>query len=220
VTHFLNCGTLESVSRKKPSRTSGQHHGDLKRSLLAVATQMVEAGNTDFSLRELSRKAGVTAAAPYHHFESKTAVLDEIAADGFRGLEQALTQALDKVRTSEEKLTALVLEYLRFAGEHASHYRLMFPARLGTADEHRSLRAVAEVAFERLVTHVRNVRPEASEDDLMLWSLCVWALCHGFVTLQHDGLLEGAVPSIDALRPRIAALSLRLLGGAPESGQR
>jgi hypothetical protein len=36
------------MARKPKARTSGQHHGDLKRSLLETATGLVEAGNVDF----------------------------------------------------------------------------------------------------------------------------------------------------------------------------
>ncbi len=173
---------------------------------------MVKDGDVDFSLRELARKAGVTAAAPYHHFESKTAVLDEVAAQGFQGLDEAITRALEPTATPEDKLTGLVTTYLRFCNQHQSHYQLMFPPHLGVATQHVALRQVAEAAFSRLVSAVRSLRIHDSDEDLFFWAFSVWALCHGFLALQRDGLINGLpFGNFDQIVPRIAALSKQLV---------
>jgi AcrR family transcriptional regulator len=205
------------MARKKTARSTGQHHGDLKRSLLETATRLVESGNVEFSLRELARCAGVTAAAPYHHFESKAAVLDEVATAGFLGLEQALADAVASAPNPEQQLTQMVLGYLQFSSEHASHYQLMFPPGLGTDATRLPLRTVAEAAFMRLLHAVRTLRKDASEEDLFFWAFSVWALCHGFLTLKRDGLLDGGLPfgSFESIMPRIAALSSELVAKAP-----
>jgi AcrR family transcriptional regulator len=203
------------MARKIPSRTTGQHHGDLKQALLQTATQMVEAGNTDFSLRELAREAGVTPAAPYHHFSSKAAVLDEVATAGFHKLDAALNEAVAKHSAPEAQLTQMVHGYLQFAGAHMAHYQIMFPPGLGANPDHLALRAVAEAAFARLLAAVRKVRPEASDENLFFWTFSVWALCHGFLVMQRDGLLHDAMPfgGFTRIMPRIAQLSADLVNG-------
>jgi AcrR family transcriptional regulator len=161
---------------KRTARAIGQHHGDLKRKLIEVATDLVEAGDVDFSLRELARHAGVTAAAPYHHFASKTAVLDEVAIAGFAGLDRAIASAISKADTPTTKLTQMVVAYLHFANTHTAHYQLMFPRHLGADGDHRELRTVAELAFHRLLNAVRALRLHASEADLFFWAFSVGGL--------------------------------------------
>jgi AcrR family transcriptional regulator len=172
----------------------------------------------DFSLRELARQAGVTAAASYHHFENKSAVLDEVATAGFEGLEKALLVATHSAQNPADKLTQMVLAYLQFSSEHASHYQVMFPRGLGSSGE-RPLRTVAEAAFARLLDAVRQVRPDAGEEDLLLWAFSIWALCHGVLTLRQNGLISDELPFARTL-PRIAALCANLATQAKTTAAR
>ena len=61
------------------------HHGDLRRALLAAALEAVgEVGPAALSLRDLARRAGVSHAAPAHHFGDKAGLLTALAARGLR----------------------------------------------------------------------------------------------------------------------------------------
>ena len=58
------------------ARRGSWHHGDLKRALVEAALATLrERGGEAVSLREVARRAGVSAAAPYHHFASREALL-------------------------------------------------------------------------------------------------------------------------------------------------
>jgi AcrR family transcriptional regulator len=59
--------TDSAVSENKP-----YHHGDLRRALLDAAEKVLERdGPGGLSLRAVAREAGVSPAAPYHHFKDK-----------------------------------------------------------------------------------------------------------------------------------------------------
>ena len=61
------------------------HHGDLRRALIQTTLQVIEhEGLGTLSLRDLARRAGVSHAAPVHHFGDKAGLLTVVAADGFR----------------------------------------------------------------------------------------------------------------------------------------
>ena len=54
------------------SETRPYHHGDLRRAVLAAAVEAItESGPAGLSLRDLARRAGVSHAAPAHHFGDK-----------------------------------------------------------------------------------------------------------------------------------------------------
>ena len=63
----------------------GYHHGDLKAVILEqAATLVAERGADGISLRELARAAGVSHAAPAHHFTDRRGLFTALATEGFR----------------------------------------------------------------------------------------------------------------------------------------
>src|ERR671933_271680 len=90
------------ASSPTPARPAAPyHHGDLRRALIDTALAMVtEEGAWNFTLREVARRAGVSHAAPYNHFEDKLALLAEVAALGFQSLRQTLEAAAHGERRS------------------------------------------------------------------------------------------------------------------------
>jgi AcrR family transcriptional regulator len=107
---------------------SSYHHGDLRRALLDTALRLIaEEGSSSFTLREVARRAGVSHAAPYRHFANKTALLAAVAEEGFRTLRTRLLEAGTRLPAEPlARLQTLGVEYVRFAVEHPSHFRVMF----------------------------------------------------------------------------------------------
>src|ERR1043165_7255882 len=74
------------------ARRVEDQHGDIKRALTDAALQLVqEKGPRGFTLREVARRAGVSAAAPYRHFADKSQLLAAVATQGFGQLHDELT---------------------------------------------------------------------------------------------------------------------------------
>jgi AcrR family transcriptional regulator len=66
------------------------HHGDLRAAMLTEAARLVaERGVDRVSLRELAREAGVSHAAPAHHFTDRRGLFTALAAQGFELLAAA-----------------------------------------------------------------------------------------------------------------------------------
>src|ERR1700741_2439858 len=85
-------------SPKVDERQAPYHHGDLRDALVQAAQRILETdGLAALSLRAVARRAGVSPAAPYHHFPDKQALLDAVAERGFDALTAAMTIRMDKV---------------------------------------------------------------------------------------------------------------------------
>ena len=84
----------------KANVTAGErpyHHGDLQRAIVNAALEVLsETQSTEFSLRELARRAGVTHNAPYKHFADKRELLAAVSAVGFDLLAKRLTGAMQE----------------------------------------------------------------------------------------------------------------------------
>ncbi|WP_216591055.1 TetR/AcrR family transcriptional regulator [Streptomyces brasiliscabiei] len=168
------------------------HHGDLRRAILHAALDVIATdGPSALSLRDLARRAGVSHAAPAHHFKDRTGLLTAIAAEGHALLAAALAEAGD-LRDSG-------VRYVRFAREHPAHFQVMFRPELLREDdlELTTARALSRERLRTAVTDARPGTPDALDTDPRLAGIAAWSLSHGFATLLLSGNLTGVVGDQD-----------------------
>ncbi|GGZ00099.1 TetR/AcrR family transcriptional regulator [Streptomyces nitrosporeus] len=184
------------------------HHGDLRRAVLTAALDVIAADGPDaLSLRDLARRAGVSHAAPAHHFKDRTGLLTAVAAEGYA----LFADALAKAPGLQERGVA----YVRFASTHPAHFQVMFRPELHRADDPALLAARAR-ATEALRSGVDGLPEAARGEDARLAGVAAWSLAHGFATLllsgNLSGALEGRAPE-DAFRTLAGLVFARGAGG-------
>lgn len=182
--------------RRSPARAKDSyHHGDLRHALLQAALALVaERSPSELSLREVARRAGVTYAAPYHHFADKSALLAAVACQGFEGLAADLERAAAARRTLQNELLAMAEAYVAFAIANPSHYRVMFLPETKASSDVDALRVAGDRAFGMLLERVVRARPGASERERLVLAATVWAALHGLSLLAMDGVLQSKLP--------------------------
>src|SRR5689334_18307265 len=101
------CGRHDDGGDRRDGRR--YHHGALRESLIATAEALLEErGVEGFTLRECARRAGVSPAAPAHHFGNVGGLLTAIATLGFAGLADALEAgAVDSDGTPRGRLEGI-----------------------------------------------------------------------------------------------------------------
>ncbi|MFA5711131.1 TetR/AcrR family transcriptional regulator [Mycolicibacterium sp.] len=168
----------------------------VREALLAAAhDELTEHGQVGISLRAVARRAGVSHAAPKHHFGDRGGLLTAVAAEGFDALAVDLTTAADELDSDDApaaRLAALGRAYVGFGLRHPALFDLMFrPAELHPDDP--ALVEARRGALGVLSAAVTRVAPSELEPsgtpDLALLS---WALAHGLVVLARDGALHRA----------------------------
>ena len=177
------------------------HHGALRDALLEAAERVLERdGLPGLTLRAVAREAGVSHAAPTHHFGDIAGLLSELAAIGFQQFNAAMAPA---ARGSPmETAMARARAYIRYAQAHPGLYGLMF--RTERLDMKRpSLDQAANAAFAELVGAVGATRHEQiSEQALSLDQAAAiaraWCLVHGFTMLMLDGRLANILKRLPA----------------------
>lgn len=205
------------------------HHGDLRQVLLATALQQIEAeGIASLSLRALARLAGVSAAAPYRHFDSKRTLLAALAQQGFEELEQDLIRARDAQSTSNDRFLATGLAYVNYAVENPTSYHLMFGSVIDDFSEYQGLRLAADSSFDIVLGLLRELVAAGVGGGLSLDALggATWSAVHGIASLrisvmstslyQHEPLVageHGPIPSVEALRADTQGALRLLLSG-------
>jgi AcrR family transcriptional regulator len=184
--------------KRRVARTTGAsedtpyHHGALRDALLKAAETVLERdGLAGLTLRAVAREAGVSHAAPTHHFGDLTGLVSELAAIGFRQFNAAMVAAGAAGGPSlMEKAMARAKAYVAYAQAHPGMYGLMF--RTERLDMTRpSLHEAASASFAGLAGAIGASRHEQiSEEALTLEQAAAiaraWSLVHGFTMLLLD----------------------------------
>ena len=180
---------------RRPAGETPYHHGDLHDALLGAAERVLERdGLAGLTLRAVARQAGVSHAAPTHHFGDLTGLLSELAAIGFRRFNAAMIAARNSETHPLMKGLANAKAYVAYAQASPGMYGLMF--RTERIDMTRpSLHEAATASFAGLASAVgagRNERltGEALSLDQAAAIARAWSLVHGFTTLLLDGRLK------------------------------
>lgn len=105
------------------------HHGDLSRALVLAGRRILESqGVAALSLRAVAREAGVSPAAPYHHFKDKGELLDAVAEEGWKELGGSIVAARRDAATAKQAMTEIGVAYVCFARANPALYRIMYDA--------------------------------------------------------------------------------------------
>ena len=174
------------------------HHGDLKAAILAeAATLVAERGADGLSLRELARAAGVSHAAPAHHFTDRRGLFTAMATEGFGMLADALTGA-------RPDFIEAALAYVRFAIDHSGHYAVMFDKSLYNATD-PDLVAAENAAGTELAAGVGTLDDPRAKGDPQAAALAAWSLVHGFSLLWLNKTIDDDADAMATVR-RVAGM--------------
>ena len=164
---------------------------DTRARLLGEARDLYLAtGPAGFSLREVARRSGVSAAAVYRHYDGKDALLAAVCEEGFRVFSSYLLRALEE-KTPLARLRAAGDHYRRFALENPRDYRVIF---MTDTDERRRPTKQASPTFQFLVDRVTECMKsrDLARGDASELAAVIWAHVHGLVSLRLCGHLAAA----------------------------
>jgi AcrR family transcriptional regulator len=180
------------------TRSSPYHHGALRPALLSAAIDTIaEVGPAAMSMREVARRAGVTHPAATYHFGDKAGLLTAIAAEGYRLLAEALTDAHQRSASFLEVGVA----YVRFAVDHQAHFEVMYRPELYRPEDAELRRARAAAA----AVLYGSGRPDPTE---LRYGVAAWAIVHGIATLWLNGNLPKGLGSDPEEIARVIAAHL------------
>ena len=179
-----------------PRILTQDHVDQFRNRLCDVAAKLYfEMGHSDFNMRDLAARVGVSAMTPYRYFGDKEGILAAVRARGVARLADRLEAAV------LQGPAATIQAYIRFAMEETAYYRLIFdlsqpPALAELTRQERRIRSAMAAA----VTAGRT----DSEGEMLTRSL--WAALHGAICLVVAGKLSE--PELGDLASRLALMVL------------
>lgn len=166
-----------------PDRSHNTADRDLRQQLIDAGIALLrEGGMPALTLRQTAARAGVSHAAPAHHFEGIAGLMTAMAAQVFDGFTAALNAGRAKAdRSAYGQLLGICLGYLDFARDHAGLFQLIFlsaqidrsdPALLRASDA--AYGVLRECCLPFSCTDVPDPGLETA----------VWSMVHGYALLD------------------------------------
>jgi AcrR family transcriptional regulator len=131
------------MPKAKTPRRASYHHGNLRQVLIDAAVQLVEEGGPDnVSVREAAKRAGVSAGAPFRHFQNKTALMTAVAEQAMTRFRAEIARAVENLKTEDpvERFAAIGVAYLRWAIRNPTHFQVISTRSLIDWNSSESLR--------------------------------------------------------------------------------
>ncbi|WP_039018054.1 TetR/AcrR family transcriptional regulator [Halocynthiibacter namhaensis] len=165
----------------------GYHHGNLRAALVEATLSLIEEkGPTGFTLSETAKRAGVTPAAVYRHFEGREDLIAEAARQGYEIFADLLEYAWTKGDVTDlARFEATGRAYLAFARRYPGHYVAMFESGVqvnrspALAEVANRAMGVMESAADKLIQQI----PADKRPPSRMFSAHIWAMSHGVVEL-------------------------------------
>jgi AcrR family transcriptional regulator len=186
-----------------PRPKTAYHHGDLRTALLAAAEQeLIEKGIEGFTLRGVAKRAGVSHAAPAHHFRDTGDLLTALAVVAAQRF--YATMKAKQERSAQDPRSQFIASgqgYIEFALANPALFELMFGSRRADFScEDFSKPSLA--SFMVLVKDVADLRGDNALDHVEGRAdiLTAWSLVHGLANLLIAGRLRFLEGDLEADR--------------------
>lgn len=174
------------------TKTKPYHHGDLRSALLAAAeVELGVSGYEKFSLRKVAARAGVSHAAPAHHFGDTQGLLTALAVEGFKRFLKAM-QDRGALADPEPRaqLIAAGLGYLDFAEKEKALFRLIHASERPAQGDACLIAAGTDAYMHLLNLVVQTTGGSCEDTQAHLDAASVWAMAHGIADLVTNGRMQ------------------------------
>lgn len=174
----------DGMTSEKPK--DRHHHGNLRAALIEAGIGLLTEGGLDaLTLRKCAARAGVSHAAPAHHFDGLDGLRVAIAEEGFARFRRRMLDFADSgPQTPRDRLFGICRGYLAFAREEPALYDLIFSFRANS----RLLADLEEGSAPSYMVLRDSCAPfQPPGADPVILETQVWSLVHGYAMLILTG---------------------------------
>jgi AcrR family transcriptional regulator len=167
----------------------GRQRAERERRIVATARLVAEReGWNAVTIRRLADEIEYSQPVIYSHFESRDAIVAEVAVEGFRELTSRVQAAARKSTDPRKALKSVATAYLAFAFRYPALYEAMFILPTGLRFAESETRSELRAAFAALAA---VVAPFCANVELTTETL--WASLHGLAALERSGRIRRKV---------------------------
>jgi AcrR family transcriptional regulator len=193
-----------NMKAEKPHAKVGYHHGHLREALLAAGLDALKTQSaSELSLRALAKALGVTANAIYRHFADKDALLNAIAAEGFRRFAKTQREAVAMHGEPGPGLMASGRAYIRFSMDETALFKLMFERITLPQCDGELVPASLDALSVLLDCVAELVGAPADDERTRVAAAAAWGMVHGLSELAMGKQLSVLGLDTEALLDKV-----------------
>jgi AcrR family transcriptional regulator len=182
----------DGSAARRPTRRE-RERADLRETIIEAALRIARAkgGWDDVTMREIARVIDYTAAALYHHFDNKDALLEAIRRRGYGMLAERFLSIGEL--EPRPRLFTIARYHVDFAFEQPELFMVMFGLRGALLEnsqpvpEQQLVGSLLDDTFRSLIGNKQLNAPFDDEVDVL------WASLHGIVSVALFGPLDGGI---------------------------
>ena len=186
------------MTRAKPDKP--RHHGDLKKALVEAGIELLlQGGVSALTLRKCAARAGVSHAAPAHHFNGIKGLQTAIATVGFTEFTATMIRYRNAAPDDPfSRLAAIARGYLAFARDNEAMATLMFMKDQVFFDD-PELQAASDAAYRVLAETCAPFEPGPGGPKAT--EVMIWSLVQGYASLTRTGQVDAAETPFEDFLP-------------------
>jgi AcrR family transcriptional regulator len=219
----MTTATAKRAANRRSRRRPRYHHGNLRAALIAATVQLIEErGVEQVSVREAAKRVGVSPAAPFRHFPTRTALLTAVAEETTRHLLDGMMNAVAR-HASEgplQRFRALGTAYMRWVIDNRTQFEVVSNRSLVDFEGSKSLQrdnAAIQSLMQGLLAEAQQ-RGMLRQNDFAIVPLASRAISYGIARMYIDGhFAQWQVKERDAAWAFGAVFDLFLKGIAREA---
>lgn len=170
----------------------------LRNEILEVSRELlVDHGFGKLSMRNIAKRANVTATSIYLHFDNKDDLLLALIEESIEHLKNELAEQIDSSKDFIQQLENLARCYIRFALERPKEYEIIYMVRPEEMPEYpkekfQQIRSAYELSAEIIERGQREGLIDV--DDSLVSAYTLWAQLHGIVSVILSKRLDTRIP--------------------------
>ena len=163
------------------------HHGDLRYALIEKGIEIINLeGESNFSLRKVATRCGVSNAAPYAHFKNKEELLDAMRLHVIDQLAEELEKAKKEYYGTPDVLMKMGKSYVLFFYKYPAYHNFLFSKKNLKTDfsleftektENKALEILKKTALD--IFDELKVSSKIIQDKI----IAMWALVEGLTVI-------------------------------------
>jgi AcrR family transcriptional regulator len=191
---------------ERAASASSDHEDKLERLLKAAAEVFAEKGYHHASIRDLSKRTGVSLSGLYYYFESKEELLYMIQDRSLRKVLAELKRKLEGVEEPEEKLRILVHNHLDFFARNMASMRVLTHEYEALQGGYRKRIRDMRLKYSDLCQDIlRDVRRFSGAGDIVPLNVATFAL-FGMMNWTHAWYRPGSNVPVERLADHLYRL--------------
>lgn len=170
----------------------------LRNEILEVSKDLlVEHGFGKLSMRNIAKRANVTATSIYLHFDNKDDLLLTLIEESIKHLKEELVCEIDSSKELIQQLEDLARVYIQFALEHPQEYEIIYMVRPEEMprypkEKFEQIRSAYELLAEIIENGQNQELIDVENPKISAYTL--WAQLHGIVSVILSKRLDTRIP--------------------------